>query len=195
MISIRSPQPAPSQWLVGAFGLALVIASRRTCFTHGTPRAPGVAAGAPLRPFVAPLATSDLDASANVILAVTPLRPARAGSTCAGGARSCSICSSSGPPRACVGRRAPGVATASPGPVRRRRAAAPRTTASLAGPRWTSPSPTTVTAPWRLYEVASVRSSSWPTRRQIVGRLIGEGWNIPGPARGQMQRRLPREPS
>jgi hypothetical protein len=81
------PEPPPEiartahryQATVGAIGLLLVIAFSAYLFTHGSPRAPGVGAGRPLPRFVAPLASSDLDASANPDPRCDPERPARRG--------------------------------------------------------------------------------------------------------------------
>lgn len=68
-----------SQALIGALGIVLVIAFSAYLLTHGSPTVPGVPAGQPLRTFVAPLATSDLDASANVHPRCDPARPALRG--------------------------------------------------------------------------------------------------------------------
>jgi hypothetical protein len=68
------------QWMVGAIGLALVVAFSVYLYVHGGGHNhPGVRPGQPLRHFVAPLATSDLDAPANVAPRCNPARPARRG--------------------------------------------------------------------------------------------------------------------
>jgi hypothetical protein len=68
-----------AQATIGALGLVLVIAFSVYLTTHGSATTPGIAAGHRLVRFVAPLATSDLDASANVDPRCDPVRPARRG--------------------------------------------------------------------------------------------------------------------
>ena len=68
------------QWMIGGIGLLLVIAF--SVFMYLAPardRHPGVRAGQPLHRFVAPLATSDVNAPANVSPRCNPARPARHG--------------------------------------------------------------------------------------------------------------------
>ncbi len=67
------------QAMIGAIGLVVVIAFSVYLYTDGSPTTPGVAAGASLRRFVAPLATSDLNVPANVNPRCDPARPARRG--------------------------------------------------------------------------------------------------------------------
>jgi AhpC/TSA family len=68
------------QWMVGGIGLLLVVAFSVYLFVQGGGHNhPGVRAGQPLRKFVAPLATSDLDVPANVAPRCDPARPARRG--------------------------------------------------------------------------------------------------------------------
>jgi len=68
------------QWMVGGIGIALVIAFSVYLYVQGGGHAqPGVPAGGQLHRFVAPLATSDLDAAANVSPRCDPARPARRG--------------------------------------------------------------------------------------------------------------------
>ncbi len=68
------------QRIIGGLGLALVIAFSVILFVHGGGNGtPGIAAGQRLHRFVAPLATSDLDASANAHPVCNPARPALRG--------------------------------------------------------------------------------------------------------------------
>jgi hypothetical protein len=69
-----------SQAAIGAIGIALVIAFSAFLLLHGGGRGgPGVRVGQPVRRFVAPLASSDLNAPANVNPRCNPSRPARRG--------------------------------------------------------------------------------------------------------------------
>ena len=68
------------QWMIGGIGLLLVVAF--SVFMYLSPsqhNRPGVRAGQPLRRFVAPLATSSLNAPANASPRCNPARPARRG--------------------------------------------------------------------------------------------------------------------
>jgi len=68
------------QWMVGAIGLALVIAFSVYLYVEGDGHThPGVREGQRLRHFVAPLATSDLNVPANVSPRCDPVRLARRG--------------------------------------------------------------------------------------------------------------------
>lgn len=68
------------QWMIGGFGIALLVAFSVYLFVHGGATAtPGVSRGQTLHRFVAPLATSDLDASANTSPHCDPARPAKRG--------------------------------------------------------------------------------------------------------------------
>lgn len=67
------------QMMIGGIGLLLVIAFSVYLYANGNSSHPGVRAGQPLKHFVAPLATSDLDAAANVAPRCNPARPARRG--------------------------------------------------------------------------------------------------------------------
>lgn len=68
------------QWTIGAIGLALVLAFSIVMYLAPSRHdRPGVPAGARLHRFVAPLATSSLDAAANVSPRCDPARPARRG--------------------------------------------------------------------------------------------------------------------
>jgi len=87
-VSPRAPRPPAeqieagarrSQATIGAIGVALVVAFSAYLFLNGHPSGPGVAAGSPVREFVAPLAGSDLNASANVHPRCDPAHPARHG--------------------------------------------------------------------------------------------------------------------
>ena len=71
--------PRRYQWVVGAVGLLVLIAFSAYLFANGHTGAPGVPPGARLREFVAPLATIDLDAPANVRPRCDPRYPARQG--------------------------------------------------------------------------------------------------------------------
>ena len=68
------------RWMIGGMGIAVLLAFSLYLFAHGGAAAtPGVPAGQRLHHFVAPLATSNLDASANVHPHCDPARPARRG--------------------------------------------------------------------------------------------------------------------
>jgi thiol-disulfide isomerase/thioredoxin len=68
------------QWIVGGIGLVLIVAFSVYLYVHGGGHNhPGVSKGQTLRHFVAPLATSDLNAPANVAPRCDPARPARRG--------------------------------------------------------------------------------------------------------------------
>jgi len=67
------------QWMIGGFGLLLVVLFSVYLYTHSRHTSPGLRAGAVLHRFVAPLATSDLDAAANVNPRCNPARPAKRG--------------------------------------------------------------------------------------------------------------------
>ncbi len=68
------------QWMIGGIGLLLVIAFSVYLYVRAAAtRIPGVPEGQRLRHFVAPLATSDLNAPANVSPRCDPARPARRG--------------------------------------------------------------------------------------------------------------------
>jgi len=68
------------RWMVAGVGIAVLIAFSLYLFARGgAASTPGVAAGQRLHRFVAPLATSNLDASANVHPHCDPARPARRG--------------------------------------------------------------------------------------------------------------------
>ena len=68
------------QWMIGGIGLVLVIAFSVYLYANGGGHThPGVPGGQRLRHFVAPLATSDLNAPANISPRCDPARPARRG--------------------------------------------------------------------------------------------------------------------
>ncbi len=68
------------QMMIGGLGLLLVVAFSIYLYANGgRGDHPGVAAGQPLKHFVAPLATSDLNVPANVSPRCDPTRPARRG--------------------------------------------------------------------------------------------------------------------
>jgi hypothetical protein len=68
------------QWMIGGVGLALIVAFSVYLYLSGGAHAhPGVSAGRPLRRFVAPLATSDLNAPANIAPRCDASHPARRG--------------------------------------------------------------------------------------------------------------------
>jgi hypothetical protein len=71
--------PRRYQWIIGGVGLALLLASTVYMTIGGRGGQPGIPAGGRLRPFVAPLATSDLDLPANTHPRCDPRRPARRG--------------------------------------------------------------------------------------------------------------------
>jgi thiol-disulfide isomerase/thioredoxin len=67
------------QWMIGGFGLFLLLIFSVYMWAHNGAGTPGVAAGQPLHRFVAPLASSDLDATANTHPRCDPAHPARRG--------------------------------------------------------------------------------------------------------------------
>jgi hypothetical protein len=67
------------QFMIGAFGLLLVVIFSLFLYFHNGPTQPGIAPGRPLPKFVAPLARSNLDASANPHPRCLPGRAARRG--------------------------------------------------------------------------------------------------------------------
>ncbi len=67
------------QWMVGGFGLLMVVLFSLYLYTHSRHSSPGVPAGQRLHHFVAPLATSDVDLAANVNPRCNPARPATNG--------------------------------------------------------------------------------------------------------------------
>lgn len=67
------------QWMIGGFGLLLVIAFSIYVNTGHGSSSPGVPAGRPIHRFVAPLATSNLSVPANAHPQCNPARPARRG--------------------------------------------------------------------------------------------------------------------
>lgn len=68
------------QWMIGGFGLLLVVIFSVYLYAHGRHTGPGVIPGQRMHAFVAPLATSDLlDVSANVSPVCDPAHPARRG--------------------------------------------------------------------------------------------------------------------
>jgi hypothetical protein len=68
------------QLMIGAIGLLLVVAFSVYLYVNGNRGThPGIRAGQPLKHFVAPLATSNLNAPANVAPRCDPARPARRG--------------------------------------------------------------------------------------------------------------------
>jgi hypothetical protein len=67
------------QWMIGGFGLLLVIIFSVVLSASGGSSTPGVPAGQPIHRFVAPLATSNLNVPANAHPRCDPARPARRG--------------------------------------------------------------------------------------------------------------------
>jgi hypothetical protein len=67
------------QWMVGGFGLLMVVLFSLYLYTHSRHSSPGVSAGRRLHDFVAPLATSDVDLAANVDPRCNPAHPAKHG--------------------------------------------------------------------------------------------------------------------
>jgi thiol-disulfide isomerase/thioredoxin len=67
------------QAMIGGFGLLLVIAFSIYLYANNGVTAPGIAPGKALHRFVAPLATSDLNVSANANPRCNPARPSRRG--------------------------------------------------------------------------------------------------------------------
>jgi hypothetical protein len=67
------------QWMVGGFGLLMVVLFSLYLYTHSQHSSPGVPAGRRLHHFVAPLATSDVDLAANVNPHCNPAHPAKHG--------------------------------------------------------------------------------------------------------------------
>lgn len=67
------------QWMIGAFGLLMVVLFSLYLYTHSTHSRPGVGAGRRLHHFVAPLATGDVNLAANVNPRCNRARPAKQG--------------------------------------------------------------------------------------------------------------------
>lgn len=67
------------QWMIGGFGLLMVVLFSVYLYTHSGHSSPGVSAGRRLHHFVAPLATSDVDLAANVDPHCNRARPAKHG--------------------------------------------------------------------------------------------------------------------
>lgn len=67
------------QWMIGGFGLLMVVLFSLYLYTHSQRSSPGVSAGRRLHNFVAPLATSGVDLAANVNPRCDPARPAKDG--------------------------------------------------------------------------------------------------------------------
>ena len=67
------------QWMIGGFGLLLLFIFSVYLYATNGSTTPGVAAGQRLHRFVAPLATSDLNAAANAHPRCDPARPALRG--------------------------------------------------------------------------------------------------------------------
>lgn len=67
------------QWMIGSFGLLLVVIFSIYLYARGGSSSTGVPAGQPAHRFVAPLAESNLDAAANAHPRCDPARPAKRG--------------------------------------------------------------------------------------------------------------------
>ncbi len=67
------------QWMIGGFGLLMVVLFSLYLYTHSRHTNPGVPAGQRLHRFVAPLAVGGPDLAANVNPRCNPSRPARHG--------------------------------------------------------------------------------------------------------------------
>ena len=67
------------QWMIGGFGLLLLVIFSIYLLTGQKASSPGVPAGQPIHRFVAPLATSNLNVPANAHPRCDPARPARRG--------------------------------------------------------------------------------------------------------------------
>jgi hypothetical protein len=67
------------QWMIGGFGLLLVVLFSIYLYARGGSDTIGVPAGQPAHRFVAPLAKSNLDATANAHPRCNPARPAKRG--------------------------------------------------------------------------------------------------------------------
>lgn len=67
------------QWMIGGFGLLLIVIFSVLLYAHGGNGSPGIPPGRKLHRFVAPLATSDLNVPANDNPRCDPSRPAKRG--------------------------------------------------------------------------------------------------------------------
>jgi len=67
------------QWMIGAFGLLMVVLFSLYLYTHSRHSSPGVPAGRRLHNFVAPLATGGVNLAANVNPRCNPARPTKHG--------------------------------------------------------------------------------------------------------------------
>jgi hypothetical protein len=182
------------QWMVGGIGLALVVAFSVYLYARGGGHShPGVSAGQRLRHFVAPLATSDLDAPANVAPRCNPARPARRGLNVCGRepivleffAIGASPCTRAVGALQQVARRFPGIefaAVAAGGGKR-------ETLALVRSRHWTIPVAYDSTAAVaQLYDVAVCPLIEVAGRGGLVRRLlIGERWERPGPLTGALR--------
>jgi hypothetical protein len=67
------------QWMIGGFGVLLLVIFSVLLYAHGGSGTPGIPAGHKLPRFVAPLATSDLNLPANAHPHCNPAKPQRQG--------------------------------------------------------------------------------------------------------------------
>jgi hypothetical protein len=186
------------QWMIGGIGLLLVVAF--SVFMYLAPShhsRPGVSAGHRLHRFVAPLATSDLNVTANTSPRCNPARPAKRGlNVCdrrpivlaffATGARPCISAvtalqhlSTRFPQATFAAVAAGGTRAATLKLVRRH--------------RWTIPvAYDASTAVAQLYGVAVCPMIEIAGQGGIVRRLlIGEHWDRAGPLAAALSRALP----
>ena len=186
--------PRRYQWIIGGVGLALVVAFSVYLYASGGGHShPGVRAGQPLRRFVAPLASSDIDAPANVSPRCDAARPARHGLNVCGRepivleffAVDASPCIRAVTALQQVARSFPGIEFAAVAAGGGRSA----TRALLRSHRWTLPVAYDSTAAVaQLYDVTICPLIEVAGRGGVVRRLlIGERWGRAGALARQLR--------
>jgi hypothetical protein len=186
------------QWMIGGFGLVLVIAFSIYLYAHNGSTMPGIAPGQPMHRFVAPLATSNLDVPANAHPRCNPARPARRGLNVCGRrpivlaffALGAGPCVREVDTLQTVAPRFRGVQFAAVA-VNANRA---RTAAIVRAHRWTIPvafDSTGVIGQLYGVSICPIVELAGPGGR-IEDRLIGEGWEQPAQLATRVERLLAR---
>jgi hypothetical protein len=189
------------QWMVGAFGLLMVVLFSLYLYTHSRQSSPGVPAGQRLRHFVAPLATGDLNLAANVNPRCDPARPAKQGlNVCGRGPLVLEFFALDAPP--CI--RAVDTLQRVSAEFRGVRFAAVAAGGGEAGTRalvrshhWRIPVAFDLTGSvGELYDVTICPMIEVSDPRGVVrGLLIGERWERPAALAGELSRLLQTAPS
>jgi hypothetical protein len=185
-----------SQATIGAIGLALVLGFSAYLLLHGHTTGPGVGPGSRVRQFVAPLAGSDLDASANVHPRCDPARPARRGLNVCGRTAivfdlfvtDAGVCVRSVDTLAAVSARFPTIEFAAVALG----ASKPQTEELARLHDWRIPIAYDTDGAVAALYGASVCPliELGDARGRIVGRLIGRAWNEPARLAASVQRLL-----